>query len=130
MVHRRIPLIGFAQAGGSGYFDDGGYPVGGSWDEVSLPEIADPNAYALEISGDSMEPVYRDGDQVIVSPSATIRRGDRVVVKTTQGEVMAKQLTRQSAKRIELKSLNPLHPDYSFDLREITWMHRVIWSSQ
>ena len=26
---RRIPLIGFAQAGSDGYFDDGGYPVGG-----------------------------------------------------------------------------------------------------
>lgn len=31
---RRIPLIGLAQAGGEGFFDDGGYPVGGSWDEV------------------------------------------------------------------------------------------------
>src|SRR5579875_22529 len=29
---RRVPLIGFAQAGGSGYFDDGGFPVGGGWD--------------------------------------------------------------------------------------------------
>ncbi len=130
MVHRRIPLIGFAQAGGNGYFDDGGYPVGGSWDEVSLPEIADPNAYALEISGDSMEPVFRDGDQVIVSPSSPIRRGDRVVVRTREGEVMAKQLTRQSARRIELKSLNPLHPDYGFDLTEIDWMHRIVWASQ
>jgi len=127
---RRIPLIGLAQAGGDGFFDDGGYPVGGGWDEVSLPEIADPNAYALEITGDSMEPVYRDGDQVIVSPASATRRGDRVVVRTTGGEVMAKQLVRQSARRIELKSLNPLHPDYSFDLREITWMHRIIWSSQ
>ena len=69
-ISRRVPLIGLAQAGGEGYFDDGGYPVGGGWDEVSLPEIADPNAYALEISGDSMEPVFRDGDLVIVSPSA------------------------------------------------------------
>jgi phage repressor protein C with HTH and peptisase S24 domain len=130
IVHRRIPLIGFAQAGSSGYFDDGGYPVGGSWDEVSLPEISDPNAYALEISGDSMEPVYRDGDQVIVSPASPIRRSDRVVVRTSKGEIMAKQLARQSAKRIELKSLNPAHPDYSFDLSEITWMHRIIWASQ
>src|SRR5258708_2028947 len=73
IVHRRIPLIGFAQAGGAGFFDDGGYPVGGSWDEVSLPEIGDPNAYALEISGDSMEPVYRGGDQGIVSPAPPIR---------------------------------------------------------
>jgi len=128
--YRRIPLIGLAQAGSAGYFDDGGYPVGGGWDEVSLPEIADPNAYALEISGDSMEPVYRDGDMIIVSPAAPIRRGDRVVARTTQGEVMAKQLARRSARRIELRSLNPAHPDYSFDLAEVTWLHRIVWASQ
>ena len=129
-VSRRVPLIGFAQAGSDGYFDDGGYPVGGSWDEVSLPEIGDANAYALEISGDSMEPVFRDGDLVIVSPAAPIRRGDRVVVRTAGGEVMAKQLARQSAKRVELRSLNPEHPNYSFDLAEITWIHRIVWASQ
>jgi phage repressor protein C with HTH and peptisase S24 domain len=127
---RRIPLIGLAQAGGDGYFDDGGFPVGGGWDEVSLPEIADPNAYALEISGDSMEPVYRDGDMVIVSPTTPIRRGDRVVIRTNKGEVMAKQLTRRSARRVELKSLNTAHPDYSFDLPEVAWIHRIIWASQ
>jgi phage repressor protein C with HTH and peptisase S24 domain len=127
---RRVPLIGFAQAGGDGFFDDGGYPVGGSWDEVALPEIADANAYALEISGESMEPVFRDGDVVIVSPAAPIRRGDRVVVRTTGGEVMAKQLARRSARRVELRSLNPTHPDRSFDLGEISWVHRIVWASQ
>jgi len=129
-VARRIPLIGLTQAGGEGYFDDGGYPVGGGWDEVSLPEIADANAYALEISGDSMEPVFRDGDQVIVSPAAPIRRGDRVVVRTMAGEVMAKQLARRSARRVDLKSLNPEHRDYSFDLTEVAWIHRIVWASQ
>ena len=128
--YRRIPLIGLAQAGSAGYFDDGGYPVGGGWDEVSLPEIADPNAYALEISGESMEPVFRDGDMIIVSPAAPIRRGDRVVVRTAGGEVMAKQLARRSARRIELRSLNPAHPDYSFELAEVTWLHRIVWASQ
>ncbi len=127
---RRIPLIGLAQAGGEGFFDDGGYPVGGSWDEVALPEIADGNAYALEISGESMEPVFRDGDLVIVSPNAPIRRGDRVVVRTMAGEVMAKQLARRSARRVELRSLNPAHPDYNFDLTEICWIHRIVWASQ
>ena len=127
---RRVPLIGFAQAGGDGFFDDGGYPVGGGWDEVSLPEIADPNAYALEISGDSMEPVFRDGDLVIVSPVAPIRHGDRVVARTAQGEVMAKQLARRSARRIDLRSLNPAHPDRSFELAEVTWLHRIVWASQ
>ncbi len=127
---RRIPLLGLAQAGGNGFFDDAGFPVGGSWDEVSLPEIGDPHAYALEISGDSMEPVFRDGDMVVISPAAPIRRGDRVVLRTTAGEVMAKQLARRSAKRIELKSLNPEHRDRSFDLMEVAWLHRVIWASQ
>jgi phage repressor protein C with HTH and peptisase S24 domain len=127
---RRVPLIGLAQAGSDGYFDDGGFPVGGSWDEISLPEIGDPNAYALEISGDSMSPVFRDGDVVIVSPAAPIRRGDRVVLRTRAGEVMAKELRRQSAKRIEVASLNPAHPDYSFDLQDVAWMHRILWSSQ
>jgi phage repressor protein C with HTH and peptisase S24 domain len=129
-VGRRIPLIGLAQAGGEGYFDDGGYPVGGGWDEIAVPEIGDPNAYALEISGESMEPVFRDGDVVIVSPGAPVRRGDRVVVRTQKGEVMAKELKRQSAKRVELRSLNPVHPDYSFDIPEITWMHRIVWATQ
>ena len=127
---RRVPLIGLVQAGGDGFFDDGGYPVGGGWDEVSLPEISDPTAYALEISGGSMEPVFRDGDMVIVSPSAPIRRGDRVVVRAQTGEVMAKQLARRSARRVELRSLNPAHPDYSFDLAEIAWLHRIVWASQ
>ena len=127
---RRIPLLGMAQAGGNGFFDDAGFPVGGSWDEVSLPEIGDPHAYALEISGDSMEPVFRDGDMVVISPAAPIRRGDRVVLRTAVGEVMAKQLARRSAKRIELKSLNPEHRDRSFDLIEVAWMHRIIWASQ
>jgi phage repressor protein C with HTH and peptisase S24 domain len=127
---RRVPLIGLAQAGADGYFDDGGYPVGGGWDEVSLPEIADPNAYALEISGESMEPVFRDGDLVIVSPAAPIRRGDRVVVRTRRGEVMAKQLQRRSARRVELLSLNPAHPNYSFELHEVAWIHRIVWASQ
>ena len=127
---RRIPLLGMAQAGGDGFFDDAGFPVGGSWDEVTLPEIGDPHAYALEIAGDSMEPVFRDGDMVVVSPAAPIRRGDRVVARTVAGEVMAKQLARRSAKRIELKSLNPEHRDRSFDLTEVAWVHRIVWASQ
>ena len=127
---RRVPLIGFAQAGGDGYFDDGGFPLGGGWTEVTLPDIGDAHAYALEISGDSMEPVFRDGDTVVVSPAAPIRRGDRVVVRTARGEVMAKQLARRSARRVELQSLNRDFPDYTFDLADVSWMHRIVWASQ
>ena len=127
---QRVPVIGYAQAGQEGYFDDAGYPAGSGWDEVLFPQIGDPNAYALEVSGDSMQPVYRDGDVIIVSPSAGIRRGDRVVVKTKEGEVMAKQLARQTALKVELMSVNREHPDRTLDKSEIAWMSRIIWASQ
>ena len=86
--------------------------------------------YALEISGDSMQPVYRDGDRIVVSPSTGPRRGDRVVVKTQGGEVMAKLLHRMTAQRIELKSFNPAFEDRNFALSEIAFVHRIIWASQ
>src|SRR5690606_4557005 len=112
----RIPIVGMAQAGNAGYFDDAGYPVGQGWDEVPFPDIGDPNAYALEVSGESMAPVYRDGNVVIVSPAAQIRRGDRVVVKTVDGEVLLKQLARKTARKVELISLNPEFPDRNLDI--------------
>jgi phage repressor protein C with HTH and peptisase S24 domain len=127
---RMVPLIGMAQAGSAGYFDDAGFPAGSGWENIAFPEIGDAHCYALEIAGDSMLPVYRDGDRILVSPSASLRRADRVVVKTHAGEVMAKQLGRMTAQRIELKSFNPLFEDRGFALREIAFVHRIIWASQ
>lgn len=127
---RPVPLIGLAQAGVGGYFDDAGFPVGGGWDEVSLPDVNDENAYALEVAGDSMAPVYRDGDIIVVSPAAQIRRGDRVVVKTLTGEVMAKVLTRRTARSVELHSLNPAYETRVLKPEDILWMARIIWASQ
>jgi len=129
-AQRNVPLIGLAQAGRGGYFDDAGFPAGAGWEEVAFPDFKDEHAYALEVSGDSMEPFYREGDIIIVSPAADIRRGDRVVVKTTKDEVMVKVLARKSANRVELRSFNPAYEDRVFDMQEIVWMARIIWASQ
>jgi phage repressor protein C with HTH and peptisase S24 domain len=129
-VTRPVPLIGFAEAGSGGYFDDGGFPVGKGWDEVAFPAVNDEHAYALEISGDSMKPAYRDGDVIVVSPAAPIRRGDRVVVKSKKGEVMVKELKRKSGKTIELKSLNSDHPDRTLPMSDVLWIARIVWASQ
>jgi phage repressor protein C with HTH and peptisase S24 domain len=125
-----VPLIGFAEAGSRGYFDDGGFPVGKGWDEIAFPSVNDEHAYALEISGDSMLPAYRRGDIIVVSPAAPVRRGDRVVVKTRGGEVMVKELKRKTAKIIELQSLNATHPDRTLPLKDVLWMARIVWASQ
>ena len=125
-----VPLLGFAQAGSGGYFDDGGFPTGKGWDEVALPSVNDEHAYALEIAGDSMKPTYRDGDIIVVSPGTLIRRGDRVVVKTRGGEVMVKELKRRTAKTLELQSLNPAHVDRTVGAGDVEWIARIVWASQ
>lgn len=127
---RAVPLLGFAQAGSGGYFDSAGFPVGQGWDEVRFPGLGDGTAYALEVAGESMQPLYRDGDVLIVSPTEQLRRGDRVVVRTHEGEVMAKILHRRTEKQIELHSINPDHAPRVFRPEEVDWIARILWASQ
>ncbi|MFC3327519.1 S24 family peptidase [Mesorhizobium cantuariense] len=131
VVRRRsVPLLGFAQAGAGGFFDDAGFPAGQGWDLVELPAQSTESSYALQVQGDSMLPLYRNGDVLIVEPGAITRKGDRVVVKTTAGEVMAKVLERQTVKSIALVSLNPDHPDRDIPMRDVEWVARIVWASQ
>lgn len=125
-----VPLLGLAQAGSGGFFDSAGFPAGQGWDEIALPSSGEAGIYALEVQGDSMEPLYREGDRIVVSPTEQVRRGDRVVVRTRDGEVMAKILARQTAKQIELHSLNPAYEPRLIDMGDVEWIARIIWASQ
>jgi phage repressor protein C with HTH and peptisase S24 domain len=126
-----IPLVGLAQAGAGRLFTEDGMPTGGAgWEEVEFPDLSGEKVFAIEVSGDSMLPLYRDGDVLIVSPTASVRKGDRVVVRTNGGEVMAKEVKRRTAKSVELLSLNPEHEDRVLPLRDLAWMARVMWARQ
>ena len=124
------PLLGFAKAGSDGYFDDAGFPVGDGWEEVRFPGLETEDVYALEITGDSMEPVYRRGDRIVVAPGMTVRKGDRVVARTKDGEVLAKVLGRMTERSVELLSLNPAYPPRELVRGELAWMARILWASQ
>jgi phage repressor protein C with HTH and peptisase S24 domain len=126
---RTVPLLGLAQAGAGGFFDSSGFPAGQGWDEVRLP-TGEEGTYALEVHGDSMLPLYREGDKVIVSASEQVRRGDRVAVCTRNGEVMVKILHRQTLNRLELHSVNPEFPPRSLDMSNVEWIRRIVWASQ
>lgn len=126
---RTFPLLGLAQAGSGGYFDDGGFPAGQGWDEIEFPGPGE-NVFALEVTGESMKPLYRHGDTIIVARDAQVRRGDRIVVKTRDGEVMAKILQRKTARIVELASINPEHPARTLPVADIEWMARIVWASQ
>ena len=125
-----MPLLGFAQAAAGQHFDDEGFPAGKGWAEMAMPAVDDDHAYALEISGDLMRPVYHDGDVIVVSPATAIRRGDRVVVKTIDGEVMVRELKRRTARTLELQSLNPSQPDRTLAAAEVKWIARIVWATQ
>ena len=77
-----------------------------------------------------MMPAYRDGDVIIVSPAAPVRRGDRVVVRTKGGEVLAKELKRQTKNSIELRSLNSDHGERTLATDDVVWIARIVWASQ
>src|SRR5258708_11064524 len=54
-----VPLLGFAQAGSGGHFDENGFPSGKGWDEVALPSVNDEHPFALEISANQIKPAHR-----------------------------------------------------------------------
>jgi phage repressor protein C with HTH and peptisase S24 domain len=77
-----------------------------------------------------MEPLYRKGDVLVISPAARIKSGDRVVVKTNAGEVLVKELKKRTTKSIELRSLNPAHKDRSLPASDVDWIARIMWATQ
>ncbi|WP_298243977.1 helix-turn-helix transcriptional regulator [uncultured Bradyrhizobium sp.] len=127
---RSVPLLGFALAGASGAFDESGLPSGKGWTETALPATEDSRTFALEISGDAFAPVYRDGDIVLVSPDAPIRKGDRVLVRGRAGEVTIATLRRRTAKALELQSLDAPQAARTMAADEVAWIARIVWTSQ
>jgi phage repressor protein C with HTH and peptisase S24 domain len=126
---RGAPLIGLAQAGQAGFFDEAGMPAGSGWDEVAAPDLGD-GLFALEVAGDALAPVYRDGDRLLVSPSQEPRKGDRVVARTNAGEVLVRELGRVTARTIELIALDGAGQPRLLSRDEVAWVARIVWVSQ
>lgn len=126
----RVPMIGFAEAGKDGFFDSSGLPGGKQWGSAVFPAAAGHAVFALEVSGKSMEPLYRHGDRLIVAPQAPIEIADRVVVRTHDGEVMAKELIAADDVSLRLGSLNPAYPARNVARSAISWLARIQWVSQ
>ena len=125
-----LPMLGLAQAGQDGFFDDAGLPIGDGWEQTELPRPKD-TLLSLRVTGDSMAPVYREGDRIIVDREASdVRKGDRVVVRTTGGETLAKQVEGLTARAVTLASINPAYEPRVVPRKDIVWMGRILWVSQ
>mgnify|MGYP000895691316 CR=1 FL=1 len=124
---RTLPFLKMKEAAKKKVFDDEGRPAAKAWDKIAFPDLSDQGAYVLEVSNDAAAPAYSIGDLIVVSPEAELRRNDRVVVKGQDG-VMLMRFVRQTAKRVELKSLNPSLPDRVLERDGVDWIARIVWS--
>jgi phage repressor protein C with HTH and peptisase S24 domain len=128
MPSKRLRCLNYGDAANKGVFDESGFPTGSDWDEIDFPGIADKHTFAFEIQDQQLLPVYRDGDILIVSPSASVRRGDRVILKTTEGKLQAGVLVRRSAQRLEIDLFQHPNEKTTIPLSDVLWLSRIIWA--
>lgn len=125
---RRLPKLRFAMAAQPGYFDADGRPVRAHWEDVPFPDIPDPHAFALQISGEGLLPAYRDGDLVVVTPGAKVHPGDRVLLRSQQGELLIADLLDSNGGSLKVKSLSREHVVRELPLPQVQWVSRIAWS--
>lgn len=127
---QRLPVLPITVAAQDGQFNDQGLPNGAGWDEVVFPDVGDPSAFALEVRGADYAPIYQDGNVLILSPQAEVRRGDRVVTRTTDGRILLSTLSRKTALRIEVQSILDESKTELLDITDLDWIVRIMWVSQ
>ena len=127
---RALPIIALDRMGEGDTFSNEGQPQGDGWGRMSFGMVNDRGAFAIEISGRDFDPIYRDGDVVVVSPSAEIRRGDRVVIQASDGSVKIRRVGRQDADGVLLEPLASAGSGEYLPVAETRWIARILWASQ
>lgn len=120
----RIPVVGTAQLGDGGYWAELEHPVGAGDGYIDLPS-RDPNAYAVRVVGDSMEPGIRSGHFVLCAPNAPCKPGDDVLVRTKDGRSMVKRYLYEREGAIVLESVNTEFGRITLAPDQIEVMHYV-----
>jgi len=122
MFKGKVPVVSYATAGAGLNYSDLAEQIN-EW--VSC-DTSDPNAYALIIEGDSMEPEYKAGDRAVFLPNQEARNGDIVVARLAEtGEVYFKlfHLLGPKADKVRLTSYNELYPPLEFPRKAFRFIH-------
>ena len=128
---RTLPLAGLAALLRGAAFDPDGRPTGTQWDEMCFPDAhpVDDHACAVEAEGHTLLPLYRDGDILVVSPSVPMRKDDRVLVKTRQGEILGGEMLRKTVQKLEIKPFSAAS-ERTLSADDVVWTARILWASQ
>jgi phage repressor protein C with HTH and peptisase S24 domain len=124
---RLVPVINKLSAGYPSDFDDLDYPVGIADDYVRCPDVHDPNAFAVRVVGDSMEPRFREGDIVVFSPASEVRNGDDCFIRfATPHETTFKRVFFEPSNKVRLQPRNEKYPPTIVDGSRINGLYRAI----
>ncbi len=122
-----VPIINKVSAGYPVDFDDLNYPVGFADDYVRCPGLHDPNAFAVRVVGDSMEPKFEEGDIVIFSPAADVRNGDDCFVRFSKPhETTFKRVFFENDKQVRLQPRNQNYPPMIVEGERINGLYRAV----
>jgi phage repressor protein C with HTH and peptisase S24 domain len=83
---------------------------------------------AIRVMGDSMEPLLRDGDEVLVDASPRPFR-DGVHVVRFDDRLLVKRVAAQGAGRFSLLSQNLAYPPITVEADDLEIIGRVVWKS-
>ncbi|HEX9448122.1 MAG TPA: helix-turn-helix transcriptional regulator [Dongiaceae bacterium] len=132
---RTLPIVALSRVADGDCFDSQGHPQGSAWGRISPNVATDNDSYAIEINGRDFDPVYRDGDVIVVSPAAEIRRGDRVLVGTAGAGVQIRRLGRRDTDGVYVEPLTDDDGTTSSMSQfvaadQVQWVARIVWASQ
>jgi repressor LexA len=122
-----VPIINKVSAGYPTDFDDLDYPVGVADDYIRCPDVHDPNAFAVRVVGDSMEPNFKEGDIVVFSPAAEVNNGDDCFVRfSSPHETMFKRVFFEPDNMVRLQPRNEKYPPVTAEGKRINGIYRAI----
>lgn len=122
-----VPVINKVPAGYPAEFDDMGYPVGFADDYVRCPDIHDPNAFAVRVVGDSMQPKFSEGDIVIFSPAADVQNADDCFVRLkSPHETTFKRVFFEADERIRLQPRNDHYAPVIVKTNRVNGLYRAV----
>ncbi len=124
---RLVPIINKVAAGYPTDFNDLDYPVGIADDYVRCPDLHDPNAFAVRVVGDSMEPRFHQGDIVVFSPAVQVRNGDDCFVRFTMPhETTFKRVFFEKDNKVRLQPRNERYSPTIVDGNRIDGVYRAV----
>ncbi len=124
---RLVPIINKVSAGYPTDFDDLDYPVGIADDYVRCPDLHDPNAFAVRVVGDSMEPRFHEGDIVVFSPALEVRNGDDCFVRFMMPhETTFKRVFFEKEDKVRLQPRNERYSPTVVEGRRIDGIYRAV----